>query len=79
MRSDERRRLGVCGKAAADRLAELVGSATIACDAHGTDPYGRIIATCFVGGVDLGQRLVECAFRAHPIAHSDLTRSAIPI
>ena len=48
-----------CAEAAADRLAELVGSANVECEAHGNDPYGRIIATCFVGGVDLGQKLVE--------------------
>jgi endonuclease YncB( thermonuclease family) len=47
-----------CDDAAADRLAGLAGGRAVECEAHGNDPYGRIIATCFVEDVDLGRKLV---------------------
>jgi endonuclease YncB( thermonuclease family) len=48
-----------CDEAAADRLAELVQGESVECEALGNDPHGRIIATCFVGGIDVGRQLVE--------------------
>lgn len=47
-----------CDDAAADRLAMLADGRVVECEAHGNDPYGRVVATCFVDGVDLGQKLV---------------------
>lgn len=47
-----------CTQAAADRLAELTTGKDLVCDALGNDPYGRILATCFADGVDVGGQLV---------------------
>ncbi|MBP7002493.1 thermonuclease family protein [Amaricoccus sp.] len=47
-----------CGKAAAARLAELTRGARVACDPQERDQYGRIVARCSAGGVDLGGALV---------------------
>lgn len=69
-----------CADAAADRLAEWVGGATVECEPHGNDPYGRIIATCYVDGVDLGQKLVEeglaWAFVKYDAVYSDQEAAA---
>lgn len=47
-----------CSEVAVDRLAELTAGKELVCDALGNDPYGRIIATCFADGVDVGAHLV---------------------
>jgi endonuclease YncB( thermonuclease family) len=47
-----------CGRAAADRLAELVAQGPVRCRPEDTDRYGRLVSTCTAGGVDLGGRLV---------------------
>ena len=39
-------------------LDDLIGSAVVACDERDTDRFGRTVATCFVGGVDLGEALL---------------------
>ena len=47
-----------CGRAAADRLAELVAEGPVRCRPQDTDRYGRLVSICTAGGVDLGGRLV---------------------
>ena len=47
-----------CGAAAADRLAELVAGREVRCTPRDRDGYGRLVATCAIGGVDLGAKLV---------------------
>ena len=47
-----------CGRAAADRLAELVAEGPVRCRPEDRDRYGRLVSTCTAGGVDLGGRLV---------------------
>ena len=48
-----------CGAAATDALAALVEDRIVTCDALGSDGYGRTIARCFAGQVDIGQRMVD--------------------
>jgi endonuclease YncB( thermonuclease family) len=48
-----------CGADATQALADLIETEKVVCDASGADSYGRKIATCFVGEVDLGRSLVE--------------------
>jgi len=48
-----------CGDAAADRLRALVGSREIACEKKDTDSYGRTVAVCRNGGVDVGAEMVR--------------------
>jgi endonuclease YncB( thermonuclease family) len=47
-----------CGQVAALELADKVGLATVRCEPHGHDRYGRALATCSLGGEDLGRWLV---------------------
>lgn len=46
-----------CGQAAADRLKAL--ATTPSCTPKDTDPYGRTVAVCTVGGMDLGETLIR--------------------
>ena len=39
-------------------MTELTAANGVSCETHGSDPYGRIIATCVAGGVDVGEELV---------------------
>ena len=48
-----------CGADATDALAGLVENEKVLCDPLDEDVYGRSIATCFVGELDLGRSLVD--------------------
>jgi len=48
-----------CGAIAANRLADIIKGQAISCEALDRDPYGRIIAKCAAGGLDIGATLVE--------------------
>ena len=62
-----------CGRRAAFALADLVGTRTVTCRWHERDRYRRPVATCEVGGTDLGAWLVEqgwaLAFRRYGLAY----------
>ncbi|WP_245323532.1 thermonuclease family protein [Bradyrhizobium stylosanthis] len=47
-----------CGAKAANELDRFIGARTVSCSAVDTDRYGRTVATCLVGGVDLAKWLV---------------------
>lgn len=53
-----------CGKVnvyqkAALALSDFVGSRRVTCDVTDTDRWDRLIATCSVGGTDLGEHIVS--------------------
>lgn len=48
-----------CGKEAANKLASLIGRGSVMCEQKDLDDYGRIVAACRVGAVDLGQAMVD--------------------
>jgi endonuclease YncB( thermonuclease family) len=48
-----------CGRAAKARLAELVASDNVSCSARDTDRYGRTLASCSAGRIDLGEAMVR--------------------
>lgn len=48
-----------CGQAATGRMSELVTGREVACRETDRDHYGRIVAVCEAGGVDVGQVLVS--------------------
>jgi endonuclease YncB( thermonuclease family) len=48
-----------CGEAAANELRKLTAGATITCDKRDTDSYGRTVAVCTNGTVDLGAELAR--------------------
>lgn len=47
---------------AALALSDFIGTRTVNCIAHDTDRYGRTIATCSSGGVDLGSHMVRAGW-----------------
>lgn len=47
-----------CGATAANQLSEFIGSRHVTCVERDRDRYKRVVATCEVGGVDLGQWIV---------------------
>jgi endonuclease YncB( thermonuclease family) len=72
-----------CGRRAAFALADLVGTATVTCRWRSRDRYRRAVATCAVGGTDLGGWLVEqgwaLAFRRYGldyVSQEDRARDA---
>jgi endonuclease YncB( thermonuclease family) len=48
----------LCGAKAANDLDAFIAHRPVSCAAVGRDQYGRTVATCAVGGVDLGEWLV---------------------
>lgn len=49
----------LCGKEARAKLASLVAGAQVACEQKDIDDYGRIVAACRAGGVDLGGAMID--------------------
>ncbi len=47
-----------CDEAAAERLAELVAGHSVECEPLDRDAYGRVVARCSAGGVDVAEALV---------------------
>lgn len=62
-----------CGSAAKDQLAALVDGRTVECSVTGTDVYGRSVAICTVGYLELNRTMVEkgwaTAYRAYSTAY----------
>ncbi|SBV31861.1 Excalibur [uncultured Sphingopyxis sp.] len=48
-----------CGRDAAARLATLVAGQSVRCEQRDTDDYGRIVATCRIGQIDLSAAMVD--------------------
>lgn len=48
-----------CGRRAAFALADFIGQRTVTCQRRDTDRYGRMVAVCSVGGVEINRWLVE--------------------
>jgi endonuclease YncB( thermonuclease family) len=51
-----------CGSAAAAKLSQLVGASPLVCTRTDTDSYGRMVAVCRAGAVDLGREMVAAGF-----------------
>lgn len=52
-------RAGAPGRSATSALSRTIAGRDVSCHARDRDDYGRVVAACSVGGVDLGQRLVS--------------------
>ena len=48
-----------CGKQAASKLASLVSGKSVLCEQRDVDDYGRIVATCRAGSIDLAGAMVD--------------------
>ena len=51
-----------CGTAARNKLEELIGGRPVTCRQRDTDDYGRAVAVCRAGTLDLGAAMVEAGF-----------------
>ena len=47
-----------CGRMAADALRKIIDDQPLSCTQEDRDRYGRVVATCKAGGVDIGQAMV---------------------
>lgn len=47
-----------CGVVSAQALSDIIGDATVVCDPLDRDRYGRVVASCSVGGSDIGSAMV---------------------
>ena len=48
-----------CGHAAAMALSDRIGQQTVSCEEREVDRYGRIVAVCFAGSLELNRWLVQ--------------------
>jgi endonuclease YncB( thermonuclease family) len=51
-----------CGNEAARKLRSLIGDRTVTCTQRDVDAYGRIVAVCRSGGVDLAAEMARSGF-----------------
>ena len=69
-----------CGEAAATELRRLVGAREVACARRDIDDYGRVVAVCRVGNLDLGGAMVRAglavAYRRYSDDYVDEEREA---
>ena len=61
-----------CGVAATNALAEMVKGRDVTCDPISEDGYGRIIATCFVEGRDIGAEMIDKGLAWAFVRYSDV-------
>jgi endonuclease YncB( thermonuclease family) len=48
-----------CGEASRDALMAIVGAGTVECRIGAVDRYGRLLATCWANGKDVGREMVR--------------------
>jgi endonuclease YncB( thermonuclease family) len=60
-----------CGKAAAAKLAALVGRQQIICEQHDIDAHGRTVAACRAGATDLAGAMVDAGLAVALAGFSD--------
>ena len=69
-----------CGEAAADQLSKLVTGQSVRCTAVDTDDYGRTVARCTAGAVDVNRAMVASgyatAYRRYSTAYVSAEESA---
>ena len=63
-----------CGREAGAMLGRLTAAAPVACRGRNEDRYGRLVATCKAGGLDLGAEMVRrgmaVAYRTHATVYA---------
>lgn len=69
-----------CGTMAARAMDDLAGGKTLACEERDVDRYGRIVAVCFAGQIDVGAALVAAglavAYRKYGLDYVDAEQTA---
>lgn len=71
----EARKQWRCGQAAANALADKIGSHVVSCERKNRDRYGRILAVCRAGGEDLNGWMVS---RGWAMAYRKHTKDYLP-
>jgi endonuclease YncB( thermonuclease family) len=70
---DRRGETWACGEESANQLRALIGSKQVACTGDETDQYGRLVAVCSVGYLELNKTMVAegwaTAFRKYSAAY----------
>ena len=64
-----------CGTQAARELDQLARGRTVTCETRDTDRYGRTVAVCKAGGLDLGSALVA---GGHAVAFRSYSQIYVP-
>ncbi len=64
-----------CGADASTALAAIVERGSVNCTQRSIDQYGRIVATCLVGGYDLAEQMVR---QGYAIALRDFSVAYVP-
>ena len=65
----------LCGQAATKALKELVRGKGVSCTPRDRDRYGRSVAQCYVGDLDLGRAMVQAGWA---IAYVRYSREYVP-
>ena len=60
-----------CGEAAANYLQKITSGKEINCKGSETDQYKRLLATCYMGDINLNQQLIEQGWAVAYIEYSD--------
>ena len=60
-----------CGKAATDKLKQLINNQTVRCSDEGKDRYGRTLGICYVGDTDLQAEMVKSGMAVAYLRYSD--------
>lgn len=64
-----------CGRAATNRLRQIIGAQPVSCTPRDRDRFGRLVATCTAGGGDIAARMVEAGMA---VAYRRYSRAYIP-
>lgn len=56
----------LCGQDAVFSLEDNIGSQVVTCEHRDTERYGRMVAVCMAGGIDLRRWLVQ---QGHALAY----------
>ena len=60
-----------CGKAATEKLRQLINNQTVRCTDEGQDRYGRTLGICYVGAMDLQAEMVKSGMAVAYLRYSD--------
>lgn len=64
-----------CGQQAALAVSDFIGRRTVRCDPRDRDRYGRVVAVCYVAGVDLNAWMVR---QGWALAYRRYSRDYVP-
>ena len=60
-----------CGKAATEKLKQLINDQTVRCSDEGKDRYGRTLGICYIGEMDLQAEMVKSGMAVAYLRYSN--------